>query len=656
MIEIGKLAQELGVDESTLLTSITQMGIELRQRGKALINKDADAIRTALASKKEEVQETNADKGTIAIPVVISLKDLAERLHSTPSEVLKVLLQNGVQANINAELDFETAAIIASELGYGAVEEKEDLIQGLEDALDPENLLSEILAEKDKKNLVARPPVVTIMGHVDHGKTSLLDAIRETNVQKGEEGGITQHIGAYQVEKNNRKITFLDTPGHEAFTAMRARGAHVTDIAVLVVAADDGVQPQTIEAINHAKAAGVPIIVAINKIDRPDADPMRVKAALAEHNVVVEALGGTVVSCEVSAKQKIGLETLLEMVLLVADMQDLKANPNRPAVGTIIEAKKTPTKGAVATVLVQAGTLNVRDCVLAGMVSGKIKAMVNDQGDKVVSVPPGTPVEFYGLDNVPEAGDILQVVACERDSQQLANVLQKKDRARKLRPKSTVSLETFYQLVATGEQKKLNIILKADVQGSLEAIKDSLKKLETQEVGVDFIHTGTGDISPSDVTLALASNAVVLGFSVKIGAAAEQLLRSINVDVRLYRIIYKLIEDVQKAMGGLLEPEDIEIIKARLEIKGVFSHKRKEWTIGGFLKDGILELKQKVKIFHGDQIAAEGDIVTLKREADNVKQVKDGVECGIGLDNVRGTIKVGDELRVIIIEKKERSL
>jgi len=422
------------------------------------------------------------------------------------------------------------------------------------------------------------------------------------------------------------------------------------------VAADDGVRPQTIEALNHARAAGVPIIVAINKIDKPGADIERAKRELTENDLVPEEWGGKTIMVPVSAKKRQGLEDLLEMVLLVADLEDLKANPDRPAVGTIVEAKKTVGKGVVATVLVQAGTLQVGDPILVGSISGRVKALGNALGKKMKEARPAEPAEISGLPDVPEAGDVLQVVADDRTAQQLAKMLERRERAMRLRPTSRISLESFYASAAEGEVKHLNLILKTDVKGSAEAIKDSLKKLETDEVKVDVVHEGTGDISPSDISLAAASHAVVIGFSVRVSPAAEQVVQQTGVDVRMYRIIYKLIEDVQKAMGGLLGPEEITILRARLEVKAVFSQNRDRFTIGGYISQGVLKQRDKVKIMRGEIEVGRAEIVSLRRESTEVKEVKDGVECGLMLKKVKGEIKEGDFVDVYIIEKREREL
>jgi len=660
MISIAKLAQELGVTEQAVLDRAMAMRLKLRGRGKSLQESEAGRLKKAFAASAaadtpEEITESEGETQELAIPLFISVKELSERLDRSPSDILKVLLQNGVLANLNADVDFDTAAIIADEFGFQAVEEK----TGIEDDLDEivtENRLQEILGEDDPKKLKSRPPVITIMGHVDHGKTSLLDAIRETNVTAGEAGGITQHIGAYQVVKNDRRITFLDTPGHEAFTAMRARGAQVTDIAILVVAADDGVRPQTVEAIQHARAAEVPIIVAVNKIDKPGADLERVKRELAEHDLAPEDWGGQTIFAPISAKEKTGIDSLLEMILLVADMKDLKANPDRPAVGTIVEAKKTAHRGVTATVLIQSGTLKLGEPILVGSVAGRVKAMVSDNGSKLKEAPPATPAEILGLTEVPEAGDILQVVEDERTAYQLSEMLKRKARAERLRPLSKISLESFYDKMQGAEIKTLNIVLRADVQGSVEAITDALKKLQTDEVKIKILLSGTGDLLPTDITLAAASQAVVIGFGVKKTPSAIAAIQKTGVDARIYGIIYKLLEDIQKAMGGLLTPEDIVMIKGQLLIKGVFSDNRDRWTVGGVLQEGRLTRGERVRIRRGEEILGESHIVSLRKEHEDVKEVKAGIECGVLLKKVSQEIKEGDYLESYVIEKRKREL
>ncbi|OIP98440.1 translation initiation factor IF-2 [Candidatus Wirthbacteria bacterium CG2_30_54_11] len=655
MLTITQLASELKTTEEEILQKAVQLHIRLQMRGQKISDSDAIALRGSYDLPKEDT-DSESVKCIVSIPLVIPLKDLAVRLETTTSDVLKVLISNGVFANINDELDYDTAAIIADEFGFQVAEEKGEMDDQMDDVVGTDNRLKQLLSEEKKKNLKTRPPIVTVMGHVDHGKTSLLDAIRNTAVTVGEAGGITQHIGAYQVEKNKRKITFIDTPGHEAFTQMRARGAQVTDIAVLVVSADDSVQPQTIEAMNHAKAAGVPIIVAMNKIDKPGADIERVKRDISQIGLVPEDWGGPTICVPVSAKKGTGIEDLLEMILLVADMGDLKANPDRAAIGTIIEAKKTASKGVVATVLVQAGTLHVGDAILVGSVAGRVKSLFSDTGKKLKEASPSMPAEIAGLSEVPEAGDIMQVMDSDRTAQQLAKMLERRERALRLKPSSRVSLESFYAAAKGGEKQVLNIILKTDVKGSAEAIKDSFKKIQTDEVSVDVVHEGTGDVSPSDITLAAASNAVVMGFNTKVTVAAQHLVQATGVDVRTYQIIYKLIEDVQKAMGGLLSPEEITILRGRLVVRGIFTHSKDRWTIGGLIQQGFIKHTDKIVIKRGEEAIGKAEILSIRREANEVKEVKDGVECGIMLRKVHGEIKEGDFIDVYIVEKRERAL
>lgn len=699
MISIKSLAKELDTTEERILDRVVSLQLKLRARGKSLDDADAETLRAAHAAPEPEAtpeaepevvleaEETEPDpvvevpvprpasrqatpsperkaepkagaepKELVAIPLVISIKEFAERLEASPADILKILMQNGIITNLNAEIDFDTAAIMADELGFEAVEEQTHLDEDIAEVIGTDNRLQAILEGEDPTKLQSRPPVITIMGHVDHGKTSLLDSIRSTNVTAGEQGGITQHIGAYQVTRNDRKITFLDTPGHEAFTAMRARGAQVTDIAVLVVAADDGVMPQTIEALDHAKAAEVKIIVAVNKIDKPGADVERVKRELSEHGLMAEDWGGSTIFVPLSAKTGAGIEDLLEMILLVADIDDKKANPDRAAIGTVLEAKKTMHKGILTSVLIQSGTLRVGDPILVGSVAGRVKAMQNDQGKKVNAVGPAMPAEILGLSDVPEAGDILQVVDDERTAVQLAAVIQRKERAERLRPSNKISLESFYEQQHGLEVKTLNLIVKADLQGSVEAIHDSLKKMETDEVKVRIVHSGTGDVSASDITLAAASTAVVIAFNVKIAPPAQAIVQQVGVDVRSYTIIYKLLEDVQKAMGGLLSPEDIVIIQGRLDVKAIFSENRDRYTLGGFVSAGKLTQRAVVRVRRGDEVVGEAEILSLRRESTEVTVVNQGVECGMMLKKVRKPIKKGDFLEICRIEKRERTL
>ena len=546
----------------------------------------------------------------------------------------------GVMATINQEIDFDTATLIASEFG-ATVEE-------LPPEIDP-TVIPEI--EDDPASLLPRPPVVTVMGHVDHGKTSLLDTIRQTHVTSQEAGGITQHIGAYQVVQQGKKIVFLDTPGHEAFTSMRARGAQVTDIAILVVAADDGVMPQTIEAINHAKSAKVPIIVAINKMDKPGANPERVMQQMTEYGLVAESWGGDTIMVPVSAVKKTGISELLEMILLVAEVQDLKANPNRPAVGTIVEAELDKGKGPVATVLVQNGTLRVGDSILAGTAYGKVRAMTNDRGEKVKKAGPATPVEVIGLSDVPQAGDILAVLD-EKAARSIAEKRMAKTKAEAVAQAQKVTLEDLFQQIQAGEIKDLNLLVKADVQGSIEALRQSLESLKNKEVRVIIVHSGVGAINESDVMLASASNALIIGFNVRPDANARKAAEAEKVDIRTYRVIYDAINDVEAAMTGMLAPEFREVLLGRVEIRQVFNIP-KGVVAGSYVQEGKITSTSQVRLLRNGVVVYEGKMESLRRFKDDVKEVAAGYECGITLEKYRD-IKEGDIVEAFVMEQIPR--
>ncbi|MBQ9624768.1 MAG: translation initiation factor IF-2, partial [Clostridia bacterium] len=574
-----------------------------------------------------------------------TVKELSEKIGKPSAAIIKQLMVLGILATINQEIDFDTASLICDEFGitleYVPYETSED------------KLIEEEEAQDDEKDLIKRPPVVTIMGHVDHGKTSLLDAIRTTKVTAGEAGGITQHIGAYSVEVNNRKITFLDTPGHEAFTAMRARGASVTDIAILVVAADDGIKPQTIEAIDHAKAAEVPIIVAINKIDKPTANIEKVKQELTEHGLVCEEWGGDTIVAPVSAHTKEGIDNLLEMVLLVADVQELKANPNRHAKGAIIEAKLDKGRGPVATVLVQNGSLKVGDTVIAGTAYGHVRAMNNEKGETVEIATPSMPVEVLGFGDVPQAGDIFYSLDDDKLSRQVAEERKDKQKIEQIKASSAVSLDDLFDKISEGNIKVLNLIVKADVQGSAEAIKQSLLKLSTDEVKIDVIHNGVGAITQSDVILANASNAIIIGFNVVAEPTARAMAEKDEVDIRTYRVIYKLTEDIEKALVGMLDPEFKEVIQGHVEVRQVFKVSNVGTIAGCYVIDGKITRNAGVRLSRDGVVIHEGVISSLKRFKDNVKEVAEGFECGIGIEDYND-IKVGDLIEAYVEEEVER--
>ena len=574
----------------------------------------------------------------------ITVKDLTERIGKPAGEILKKLFLLGIMANINSELDFDTASLVCTEFG---VELEMKLDRTAEDAL-----TEETGAEDTEDHLQPRPPVITIMGHVDHGKTSLLDYIRKSHVTAGEAGGITQHIGAYTVNLNGRIITFLDTPGHEAFTAMRARGTQATDIAVLVVAADDGVMPQTVESINHARAAGVPIIVAINKMDKEGANPDRVKQDLTAYNLVPEEWGGDTIMAPVSALTGEGVDDLLEMILLQADVMQLRANPNRMARGVIIEAKLDKNRGPLATVLLKNGTLHVGDNIVAGMASGRVRAMLNDRGERVKEAGPSMPVEIAGFTEVPEAGDDMMAVADDRLSRQVAQ--ERREKMRAARTATTkVSLDNLFDNINEGKLKNLNLIVKADVQGSVEAVKQALEKLSNDEVKVHILHSAVGAITKDDVNLASAFGAIIIGFNIRPDASAREAAAREEVDIRLYRIIYQAIEDIEAAMKGMLAPQYREEIIGHAEVRSVFKVSGVGMVAGCYVKDGKLQRNASVRLVRDNIVVFDGKLSSLRRFKDDVKEVAAGYECGVGLENYND-IKENDEIECFIQQEIER--
>lgn len=570
---------------------------------------------------KSAASQGSPSKGErkIELPPAMTVKQLAETLSISGVEVIKQLMQNGVMAGINQSIDYDTAAIIAADLGYEVTEKAEAEAEA-------------VACQDDPASLQPRPPVVTVMGHIDHGKTKLLDAIRQANVVASEAGGITQHIGAYQVETHGRKITFLDTPGHEAFTAMRARGAKATDVAVLVVAADDGVMPQTLEAIDHAKAASVPIVVALNKIDKPGVNLDRVKQQLAEAGLVVEEWGGNTVCVPVSAKMKKGITDLLESILVVAEMLELKANPDCDASGVVIEAGLDKTKGPMATVLVERGTLKPGDALVVGETWGKVKAMFNDAGRRVKKAGPATPVKILGLSSAPQAGDALLVAASDRDARATAQKRQTESQQKIIRPVRPVKLDDVYAQIKAGQARELNLILKTDVQGSIEPIKDSIERLEGEEIKVRIIHSGSGNITESDVLLALASKGVIIGFHTAPTVGAQRMAEAEGVDIRFYDIIYNLLEDIERAMKGLKEPKYAEVVEGRAEVRAVFAAGKKEKAAGLMVSEGKLRRDAMVKVIRKGQVVQQGKIASLRRFKDDVKEVATGTECGLAME------------------------
>ncbi len=583
---------------------------------------------------------------------MMTIRELSEALSVGASDILRELLKNGVMANINQQLDYETAALMAAEFGIETTEQTPEQIAGVYDTVD------EAMAAESPADLKARPPVVTIMGHVDHGKTKLLDAVRSTRVAEGEAGGITQHIGAYQVEVHGRKISFLDTPGHEAFTAMRARGAQVTDIVVLVVAADDGVMPQTLEAIAHVKNAGVPMIVAINKIDAPGANPDRVRQELAAAGVVVEQWGGEVPSVEVSAKQKTNIDGLLELILLVADIEEVKANPNTSALGTIVEAEKDRNRGTLATVLVQNGTLRLDDVVLVGATFGRVRTMFNDVGKRLRHAEPSTPVEILGLNDVPQAGDVLQVVPDIALARDVAAMRQRQRQAEQMvsQTKTAVGLDALYAQIQAGQVKDLNVILKADVSGSIGAIEQSLSQINTKhsEVQIRVIHTGTGAISESDVNLATASSAIIIGFNVRPDPAARRLADQNGIEIRFYNIIYQLLGDVEQALVGMLAPEEREVVNGFAEVRNTFRLPSREVVAGLYVLDGKINRNDKVRVLRNGVVLHDGRLSSLKRFKDDVREVQAGYECGAVVESFTD-VQNNDTLEFYRIEQVTRT-
>lgn len=588
--------------------------------------------------KKEEEVVDNGPVEVIEIGETITVKELAEKLNQPTNEVIRTLIFEGVMAAINQEIDFDTASKVAEKFEVTAYKEEVD------------DQLDEFEEEEiETENLEKRPPIITVMGHVDHGKTSLLDAIRRAKVADKEAGGITQHIGAYTVTVNDEEMTFLDTPGHEAFTAMRARGAQITDVVILVVAADDGIMPQTAEAINHCKAAKVPMVVAINKIDRPGANIDRVKQELSEHNLLVEDWGGDVIAVPVSAKTGENLETLLEMVQLTAEMQALVANPHRKAKGTVIEAKLDKGRGAVASLLIQDGTLTSGDSIIVGSTYGRIRAMFNDDGDKIESAGPSIPVEILGLSEVPAAGDRFLVVKDEKTARQMAETRVENQRQEGFNSANRVSLEDLYSQIKEGKVKELSVIIKADVQGSIEAIRGSLEKLSTDDVRVRVIHGAVGAITETDITLAAASNAFIIGFNVRPSANAIIAADTEGVEVKTYRVIYEAIEDVKAAMIGMLEPIYKEVILGNVEIRQIYKISNVGTIAGAYVLDGKITRNADVRLIREGIVVTEGKLASLKRFKDDAKEVKAGYECGLSLEKFND-IKEGDIIEAFTME------
>ncbi|WP_414713540.1 translation initiation factor IF-2 [Schnuerera sp.] len=675
-IRVYELAKELGMTSKELIEKMEGLDLNVSSHMSSLESEEAEMLKELFKEdknttnekdwkskekvikvedkddKKQKIESTSknyndkSEDNIIEIDDNIIVKDLADKMGINATQIITKLIGLGVMANQNQSIDFDTASIIGDEFGYKIVLEESDDEKDIDNEFDLD-------FDDEPTSLKPRPPVVTVMGHVDHGKTSLLDAIRKTSVTTQEAGGITQHIGASIVNIEGKKIIFLDTPGHEAFTSMRARGTQVTDLAILVVAADDGVMPQTIEAINHAKAANVPIIVAINKIDKPDANIERIKQELVEHGLVPEEWGGDTISVPVSALKKEGIDDLLEMILLLAEMQELKANPNRKAVGTVIEAQLDKGKGPVATILVQKGTLRVGDMVVSGSASGRVRAMFDDKGKKVKKAGPSIPVAILGLSEVPLSGDLLYAVKDDKTARNYADRKKELVREEQLKLSQKVSLDDLFEKIQLGEIKDLNIIIKTDVRGTIDAKRQSLEKLENEEVKINVIHGGVGGITESDIMLASASNAIIIGFNVRPTLNALDIAKLEKVDVRTYRVIYDAIEDIKSAIKGMLEPKYIEEVIGRAQVRATFKVPNVGVVAGIYVQQGKITRNSIIRLLRDDVVIFEGKVSSLKRFKDDVREIASGYEGGLGLENYND-IKEGDILEAFIMKEVER--
>jgi translation initiation factor IF-2 len=586
----------------------------------------------------------------VVIPAYVTVRDLARLMDVSPIDVIKELMNNGIMANINQQIDYDTAAIVSSEMGFEPREEAPPVAEDIEgESAVP--LWERLYANEDPDMLKSRPPVVTVLGHVDHGKTSLLDAIRSTDVQAGEAGGITQHIGAHLVEHQGRMITFLDTPGHEAFTAMRARGAHTTDIALLVIAADDGVMPQTVEALNHARAARVPIVVVLNKTDKSTAQPERVKKQLDDVGLTPDDWGGDTLCVPVSAKARTGLDDLLEAILLVADSRDIKANPDRPAVGTVLEGRLDRSQGATATILVQNGTLRTSDVLVAGTVHGRVRRMLDEHGNSVDEAGPSTPVAILGLSGVPTAGDIFEVMPDERAARVVVAERERDLEEQREKPTQALTLDDLSARIKQGQVKELNLIVKADVQGSIEPIVSSLEKLGDDDLKVSIIHAVAGNIIESDINLAIASHAIVVGFQVNVDPAARMLAESEGIDVRIYDVIYKLVDEIDLALKGLLEPTYVDKTIGRAEVQATFEIPKVGTIAGCRIVDGEARRNARARVFRNEEMLHDGHVGSLKRFEKDVREVRSGFECGVGLEGFQD-FEEGDTIEFYVKERE----
>jgi translation initiation factor IF-2 len=674
-IRVYSLAKELDIDNKELLDILHDLDIEVSSHMSTITDETAELVKGMYEDEEDSAVDTDQEESSaekeelssedidldeqgaaeeqedasdlVEIEMPITVKEFAEEIDKAPNNIIVELMNLGVMANVNQSLDEETIELLADELGINIkFKSEEEEIKSMR--IGPH-------IEDKEEDLQTRPPIVTVMGHVDHGKTTLLDVIRKSRVAGSEAGGITQHIGAYQAEVNDKKITFIDTPGHEAFTAMRARGAQITDIAILVVAADDGIMPQSIEAINHAKAAGIPIIVAINKIDKVNAQPERVKQELTEHGLVPEDWGGNTICVPVSALQEQNIDELLEMIILVSEMEELKANPNRLAEGIVIEGELDKGRGPVATVLIKNGTLKIGDYILAGLTCGRVKAMFDEYGDTINEAGPSSAVEVLGFDDVPAAGDFVEVVEDEKKAKSAASERQSQKRQKEIQQDAKVSLEDLYKQIQEGEVKELNIILKADVQGSIEALQAALLRLGTDEVTVNVIHTGVGAVNETDVNLASASNAIIIGFNVRPDNNAMRAADKEKVDIRTYRVIYKALEDIKDAMAGLLDPELKEIVTGRAEVRATFKVPDVGIIAGAYVTDGHVNRNYDARLIRDGVVIHEGTISSLKRFENDVREVQSGYECGIGIENYND-IKEGDVIEFYTYKEIKRSL
>ncbi len=659
-VRIYKLAEEIGMQSKEVVNILQELDIDVTSHMSTIDEETAEIVKKMLTEEEEEdkteevegitkeekdLEEKQKEEFKVTLPV--NVKELTEIINIQPNNLIKTLINMGIMVNLNQTLNKDIINKIANKMNINIV---------IEDNEKKDNTIKKIQDKKkiDPQKLKLRPPIVTVMGHVDHGKTTLLDYIRKTSVAKQEAGGITQHIGAYQTTINNKKITFIDTPGHEAFTAMRARGAQLTDIVILVVAADDGVMPQTVEAINHARAADIPIIVAINKIDKANAQPERVKQELTEHGLVTEEWGGETICVPISALKEENIDELLEMILLVAEMEEIKANPDCDAEGIIIEAELDKGKGPVATILIKNGTLKVGDSLLAGLTYGRVRAMLDENGNRIEKATPSTPVIVLGFSDVPRAGDYAEVLN-HKKAREIATRRREQKHHEELRQEAHISLEDLYQQIQEGEVKELNIIIKADVQGSIEALRDALLKLSTEEVGINIIHTGVGGINETDVNLASTTNAIIIGFNVRPDSNAMLISEKENVEIRNYRVIYKVIDEIKDAMAGLLEPELKEVVKGRAEVRATFKVPDVGIIAGAYMKQGVVNRNFNIRLIRDGVVIHEGNIDSLKRFENDVREVKEGYECGIGIENY-DDIKVGDILEIYTYKEIKRSL